>query len=279
MRPLALPAFALVSLLAAPLLAEPLSKKTDLDFFRDVPSRNLKGLATRSDGRLVAGPTLSEFVVSAPADLLWCLEPTPEPTKWLIGTGPDGKIFEITFNISDATYGTRDIIDGTSNTLAFSERVQANFNIGGKATPDIREGTLTSVAGITSSPGACLAATAPIVAANRYTNGALVKGRFSSTWCDGQPENVSFYSILAPNSVSCVSDNNTNSDAAVNLLSASSYHSGGVTALMADGAVRFISNNIDTGNLGVASTLGGKSPYGVWGGLGTKNGGETLGDF
>ena len=180
---------------------------------------------------------------------------------------------------SNTTYGTRDIIDGTSNTMAFSERVQANFGIGGKATPDIREGTLTSVAGITTSPGACLAAAAPIVASNRYTNGSAVKGRFSSTWCDGQPENVSFYSILAPNSVSCVSDNNVNSDAAVNLLSASSYHSGGVTALMADGAVRFISNNIDTGNLGVASTLGGKSPYGVWGDLGTKNGGETVGDF
>ena len=180
---------------------------------------------------------------------------------------------------ANTTYGTRDIIDGTSNTLAFSERVQANFGQGIKSNPDIRESTLMSVAGITTSPGACLAATAPIVAGNRYSNWSNVKGRFSSTWCDGQPENVSFYSILAPNSVSCISDNNTNSDGAVNLLSASSYHTGGVTALMADGAVRFISNNIDTGNLGVASTLGGKSPYGVWGGLGTKNGGETLGDF
>ncbi len=179
----------------------------------------------------------------------------------------------------NGTYGTRDVTDGTSNTLAFSERVQANFGIGGKSTPDIREGTLTSVAGITTSPGACLAATAPIVAAGRYTNGSAVKGRFSSTWCDGQPENVSFYAILAPNSVSCTSDNNGNSDAAVNLLSASSYHSGGVTALMADGAVRFISNNIDTGNLGVLNTLGGKSPYGVWGALGTRGGGETVGDF
>ena len=48
---------------------------------------------------------------------------------------------------------------------------------------------------------------------------------------------------------------------------------------MADGSVRFVSNNIDTGNLGVATTLGGKSPYGVWGALGTRNGGETVGDF
>ena len=180
---------------------------------------------------------------------------------------------------ANTTYGTRDIVDGTSNTMAFSERVQANFGIAGKSTPDVREGTLTSVAGITTSPGACLAAAAPITAGGRYTTGAAVKGRFSSTWCDGQPENVSFYSVLAPNSVSCISDNNGNSDGAVNLLSASSFHTGGVTVLMADGSVRFVSNNIDTGNLGVATTLGGKSPYGVWGALGTRNGGETVGDF
>ena len=39
--------------------ADPLSKKLDLDFYRDVPSRNLKGLATRPDGRLVSGPALT----------------------------------------------------------------------------------------------------------------------------------------------------------------------------------------------------------------------------
>lgn len=90
--------------------ADPLSKKFDVDFFRDVPSRNLKGLATRSDGRLVSGPTLAEITAAAPADLLWCLEPTADPTKYLLGTGPDGKIVEITFNPANATYGARDLV-------------------------------------------------------------------------------------------------------------------------------------------------------------------------
>ncbi len=90
--------------------ADPLSKKFDLDFFRDVPSRNLKGLATRSDGRLVAGPTLAEIAAAAPADLLWCIEPTPDPTKYLLGSGPDGKIVEVTFNPANATYGARDVV-------------------------------------------------------------------------------------------------------------------------------------------------------------------------
>jgi hypothetical protein len=89
--------------------SEPLSKKTDIDFFRDVPSRNLKGLATRSDGRLVAGPTLAEIAVPPPAEILWCLEPTPDPTEWLVGTGPDGKILEITFNTTKATYAVREL--------------------------------------------------------------------------------------------------------------------------------------------------------------------------
>ena len=102
--------FVLFASFAGSIFAEPLSKKTDVDFFRDVPSRNLKGLATRSDGRLVAGPTLSELAVPAPADLLWCLEPTPDATKWLVGTGPDGKILEITFNTADATYASRDVV-------------------------------------------------------------------------------------------------------------------------------------------------------------------------
>ncbi len=94
---------------AASLHADPLSKKTDIDFFRDVPSRNLKGLAARSDGRLVAGPALTELAGSAPADLLWCLTPGATPDKWLVGTGPDGKIFELTLNATKSTYVTREV--------------------------------------------------------------------------------------------------------------------------------------------------------------------------
>jgi hypothetical protein len=48
---------------------------------------------------------------------------------------------------------------------------------------------------------------------------------------------------------------------------------------MADGSVRFVSSNIDTGNLAVpapAATSGVPSPFGVWGALGSKAGGETV---
>lgn len=97
--------------LAPTLLADPLSRRTEIDFFRDVPSRNLKGLAARSDGRLVAGPTLTDLTGEAPADLLWSLTPGALPHTWLVGTGPDGKIFELTIDPAKSSYTSREIAD------------------------------------------------------------------------------------------------------------------------------------------------------------------------
>jgi len=177
-------------------------------------------------------------------------------------------------------YRVADITDGASNTIAMSERVMGNFGRGGKASPSLQEGTLMNVGNsVYTSPGSCLAAAAAISDGTRYTTWSNVKGRFGSLWPDGQPERCGFVTVLAPNSPSCVNDGNGNADSVSNLLSASSYHAGGVHALMSDGAVRFVSDNIDTGNLGARSSVGAPSPYGVWGSLGTKSGGDVLSDF
>jgi hypothetical protein len=60
----------------------------------------------------------------------------------------------------------------------------------------------------------------------------------------------------------------------------SSYHPGGGLVAFGDGRVTFISQTI---NVGVQSTpdwppdnRSGPSPYGVWGALGSKNGGEAV---
>lgn len=174
------------------------------------------------------------------------------------------------------TFSLRDCRDGSSNTIALSERVGASFGQGGKASPDIREGTLMNIGTVTSNPGSCLAAVALVSSNGVYTNWANVKGRFSSLCYDGQSENVAFLTVLAPNAPSCTNDGNTNADSSSPLLSASSYHAGGVHCLFVDGAVRFINNNISTGNLGVSAVLGGQSPYGVWGALGTRAGKEPV---
>lgn len=88
--------------------AEPLSKSYPIDFFRDVPSRNLKGLATRSDGRLVSGPVLTDLNGPELPQLLWCLEPVADH-RWLIGTGPEGKIVELTLG-DKGDYTVRPVI-------------------------------------------------------------------------------------------------------------------------------------------------------------------------
>jgi hypothetical protein len=87
---------ALLALIVAPsLVADPLSKSLEIDFFREVPNRNLKGLAVRSDGRVLPGPKQRELPGKLPADLLWTIAATPDARAWLVGTGPEGKVFRV----------------------------------------------------------------------------------------------------------------------------------------------------------------------------------------
>ncbi|WP_372723936.1 DUF1559 domain-containing protein, partial [Novipirellula sp.] len=58
--------------------------------------------------------------------------------------------------------------------------------------------------------------------------------------------------------------------------SPSSEHQGGVQTLMFDGAVRFITDSIDSGNLNARQVTSGESPHGVWGAMGSMDGKETV---
>jgi prepilin-type N-terminal cleavage/methylation domain-containing protein len=185
-----------------------------------------------------------------------------------------------------------DITDGTSNTVAMSEKLRINFGIGGLSQVHKTQGTMTNL-DPRMGPGVCLAT----VGANGFfTDPTQVKGRAGWQIWDGQAERCVFNTVLPPNAPSCTAGANVNQDDNEIVLSASSQHVGGVHCLMADGAVRFISENIDTGNLsapgitGAAncnttsatpgfSSLSGPSPYGVWGALGTRAGNEVVGEF
>jgi len=61
------------------------------------------------------------------------------------------------------------------------------------------------------------------------------------------------------------------------MVAASSYHTGGVNVTIGDGSVQFISDTINSGTLTDTTTpTSGPSPFGVWGAMGSINGGENV---
>ena len=88
--------------------ADPLTRHLDIDFGRDVASRNLTGLATRSDGCIVPGPALTELAGPAVGELLWTMEAANgSGQSWLVGTGPEGRIVEVT--LKGTSYTMREV--------------------------------------------------------------------------------------------------------------------------------------------------------------------------
>ena len=105
-----LSSFALFALIVANLSADTLTKQLEIDFGRDVASRNLKGLATRSDGRVLPGPVFTDLDGAKVGEILWVIKPAG-PNRFVVGTGPDGKVQEVTFNPKDNTYTVREVAD------------------------------------------------------------------------------------------------------------------------------------------------------------------------
>ena len=95
------------------LLADPLTKQMEVDFGREVASRNLKGLATRSDGRILPGPVITDLTGAKIGDILWNLHSTGTDksglSHFLIGTGPDGRVKEVMLNPKDNSYTVREV--------------------------------------------------------------------------------------------------------------------------------------------------------------------------
>jgi prepilin-type N-terminal cleavage/methylation domain-containing protein len=175
------------------------------------------------------------------------------------------------FGGSQRCKGFRDIVDGSSNTIAMSERVWGN-NLGiiTATGQDVRTATAVNVSAILSNPAVCYSQ-----ARGTQFVGVQIKARFGALWSDGQAERVGFTTVLPPNSPSCNNDGNVNADSTGGILNPASYHNNGVMGLLADGSARFISQNINCGNLAAGQVTSGPSPYGVWGALGSTDGRET----
>jgi prepilin-type processing-associated H-X9-DG protein len=95
-------------------------------------------------------------------------------------------------------------------------------------------------------------------------------------WCDGRPVFTAFTTVLPPNAPSCIP---TLDWWEWGIFSPTSNHPGGVNCLMADDSVKFIINEVDTGDLSLPEVLAGPSPYGIWGAYGSKSGAELLHEY
>src|SRR5258708_8728225 len=117
--------------------AAPLTRQLEVDVARDVASRNLKGLATRSDGRVLPGPVFTDLAGPRLGDILWQLKPAG-PNRFLVGTGPEGKVQEVTFNPKDNTYTVREVADvAATQAIAGQPPADRRLLIGTPPTPTL----------------------------------------------------------------------------------------------------------------------------------------------
>jgi len=172
----------------------------------------------------------------------------------------------------------RDVSDGSSNTVAFSERLTGEGGSSGAVGANdllYHRGIAGGTTLLLGSPNNCFTR----VSGNYIKSGVNSTRASGLNWAQGAVGLVGFNTVLPPNAPSCtdISPGVTSIDKAV--LPPTSYHTGGVNVLLVDGAVRFASQNIDTGNLGTQQPTSGPSKYGVWGSLGSRDGGEAVGEF
>jgi len=163
----------------------------------------------------------------------------------------------------------KQVTDGLSKTVACGEVCVASGD------NNIR-GSMAVGWGVGNSPGAPLTSMIPQTCAARQGSNGQLTGSIDSEmsgcrWSDGVSAFASLHTILPPNAPSCREGN----DYIWVIATASSYHPGGANVSMADGSVRFINEAIDTGRLTDNPVDSGRSPYGVWGAMGSINGDES----
>jgi prepilin-type N-terminal cleavage/methylation domain-containing protein len=171
-----------------------------------------------------------------------------------------------------------ELTDGASNTILIGEvGTSPSQNLGDGAGKVRIQGSVTKGVGNTDVPINCKVK----ASGDRYIGAAEGNsGHWRGIrWADGATTFGSFNTVLPPNSASCTVGG---WDGDWGCLSASSYHGSGAHVVFADVATQYISNSIDTGNLNSVAPAGNdgtgsnnKSPFGVWGAMGSKDAGDS----
>ncbi|MEK6262628.1 MAG: DUF1559 domain-containing protein [Planctomycetota bacterium] len=240
--------------------------------------RKLPALLCPSDGdTTVEGVLGKNNYVTNRGDTVW--ESTPQ---WNGSGGRGLRGFVVGGTGNSGTRSVRDVLDGLSNTIAMSEVIKtkpgATTIANGAVSYQFSQAQMAQAGG---SPAVCLGGLGAGGVVTTTNGNSLRRG---CRWMDGAPIFTGFTTILGPNKISCLSNNG--GDSGDGVLEPSSLHTGGVHVLMGDGAVRFVSENIDAGNPTLTNPPGGsgnpptgKSVYGLWGALGSVNGTDTVTDF
>jgi prepilin-type N-terminal cleavage/methylation domain-containing protein len=192
--------------------------------------------------------------------------------------------------------------DGTSNTIMFGE-IATN---GSGVIPNVAQATATQVRDAKVQgrnvrlPWVALRGV-NVIACRQRVRGGVYAGLNNvyewrgHGWLEAHCPWTSFNTINGPNGANCSSETEAQPNGtAEGIWSAGSYHFGGAHVVMFDNAVRFIPNEIDTTNNDVSPTANttdyyspgridgnqvtpnwsGPSPFGAWGAMGTRGGGE-----
>ncbi|MFK8113249.1 MAG: DUF1559 domain-containing protein [Rubripirellula sp.] len=185
----------------------------------------------------------------------------------------------------------RDVLDGLSNTIFCGEIATDLGDRDIRTIAAIRNGT----ANVRDEPDHCdhdglISPARPNFWSNGSDGGtaptlaAVAQGR-GYRWADAGTVWNDFNTILPPNRELCLGGGGNAGVGAPGLAPASSRHQGGVHVLMGDGAVVFMTDSVEAGDIHQGnvwlngtglSVPGSESPYGLWGALGTRAAGETI---
>ena len=189
----------------------------------------------------------------------------------------------------------RDILDGLSNTILMGEVATdlGDRDVRTRANRDLSDTDLRDTPNICNNNAGSDRPTFWEASINL----ALVERGRGYRWSDAAAPFTMMNTILPPNGPVCQANTGGSMDSMGNpqeideayqrytVSPPSSRHQGGCHILMGDGAVKFITDSIEAGNSSASnvwlngtgvSASGRKSPYGLWGSLGTRASKEVI---